>query len=362
MRCRLDGLTMTQATVRRRRSRARQHADLWMGMGPVDDLGLPARAGRRGARGSLLVEFGVGLPFLAPVAIVVGCAARPRPVGAAGNAHRLGRDVDRRPRQRGARLRRRPELRRFAAQRGRPGSRPASAWSWPGSSCSRQTPEEERAPRPEAATGRRVSSRPWPSSGAVLTRPPRRRRANHEAMAALVADLRRRQADGRRARRRAATSARSPAIASAASCRSASASTGCSTPGRRFLELSPLAADGLYDGDAPVGRDRHRDRPDRGDAVRRRRQRRDRQGRHVLPAHGEEAPARPGDRAREPAAVPLPRRQRRRLPAAPGRGLPGPRALRPDLLQPGPAVGRRRPPDRPRHGLAARPAGRTSRR
>ena len=39
--------------------------------------------------------------------------------------------------------------------------------------------------------------------------------------------------------------------------------------------------------------------------------------------------------APEPAAVHLPRRLRRRLPAAPGRGVPRPRALRPHLLQPG---------------------------
>ena len=37
----------------------------------------------------------------------------------------------------------------------------------------------------------------------------------------------------------------------------------------------------------------------------------------------------------EPAALHLPGRLRRRVPAAAGRGLPRPRALRPDLLQPG---------------------------
>jgi 3-methylcrotonyl-CoA carboxylase beta subunit len=41
----------------------------------------------------------------------------------------------------------------------------------------------------------------------------------------------------------------------------------------------------------------------------------------------------------EPAAVHLPRRLRRRLPARPGRGVPRPRALRPHLLQPGHDVG-----------------------
>ena len=34
--------------------------------------------------GVLLVEFGIGLPFLAALAIALGCAARPRPMGAAG--------------------------------------------------------------------------------------------------------------------------------------------------------------------------------------------------------------------------------------------------------------------------------------
>ena len=119
-------------------------------------------------------------------------------------------------------------------------------------------------------------------------------------------------------------------------------------PGSPFLELSPLAGDGMYDDAVPaagivtgVGRV---ERP----RVRRRRQRRDGQGRHLLPDHGEEAPACPGDRAREPAAVPLPRRLRRRVPADAGRGLPRPRPLRPDLLQPGEPVGarasRRSPP------------------
>ena len=67
-------------------------------------------------------------------------------------------------------------------------------------------------------------------------------------------------------------------------------------PGTPFLELSPLAAYGIYDGEAPgagiitgigrVARPRMRDRL----------QRRDREGRHLLPDDGEEAPARAGDR------------------------------------------------------------------
>ena len=71
-----------------------------------------------------------------------------------------------------------------------------------------------------------------------------------------------------------------------------------------------------------------------------RRQRRHGQGRHLLPDHRQEAPPRAAGRAREPPAVRLPGRFRRRVPAAAGRGLPRPRALRPDLLQPGADVGR----------------------
>ena len=79
-------------------------------------------------------------------------------------------------------------------------------------------------------------------------------------------------------------------------------------PGSAFLELSPLAATGLYDDDAPGAGIVTGDRPGRGHDLRRRRQRRDGQGRHLLPDDGQEAPPRPGDRAREPAAVHLPRR------------------------------------------------------
>ena len=68
-------------------------------------------------------------------------------------------------------------------------------------------------------------------------------------------------------------------------------------------------------------RHRHRHRPRVGPRSADRRQRRDGQGRHLLPDDGEEAPARAADRAREPAAVRLPRRLGRRVPAAAGRGL-----------------------------------------
>ena len=88
--------------------------------------------------------------------------------------------------------------------------------------------------------------------------------------------------------------------------------------------------------------------------MRDRRQRRHGQGRHLLPDDRQEAPPRAGDRAREPAAVPLPGRLGRRLPAAAGRGLPRPRALRPDLLQPGAAQLARHPADRAGDGLVHR--------
>ena len=125
-------------------------------------------------------------------------------------------------------------------------------------------------------------------------------------------------------------------------------------PGSAFLELNALAAWELYDGDAPSAGHRHGHRRRRGPPVRHRRQRRDGQGRLLLPADGEEAPARAGGRAPEPASVPLPRRLGRRVPAAPGRGLPRPRPLRAHLLQPGAPVGARDPADRLGHGLLHR--------
>ena len=133
-------------------------------------------------------------------------------------------------------------------------------------------------------------------------------------------------------------------------------------PGSPFLELSPLAADGMYGDEAPGAGRHHRRRPGVRPRVRRRRQRRDRQGRHLLPDDGEEAPARAGGGAAEPAAVRLPRRLRRRVPAEAGRGLPRPRALRPHLLQPGDDVRAGHRADRRRPRLAAPPAAPTSRR
>ena len=68
-------------------------------------------------------------------------------------------------------------------------------------------------------------------------------------------------------------------------------------PDTAFLELSALAAWDVYDGQAPGAGIVTGIGVDRGPRVRDRRQRRDRQGRHLLPADGQEAPARAGDRA-----------------------------------------------------------------
>lgn len=121
-------------------------------------------------------------------------------------------------------------------------------------------------------------------------------------------------------------------------------------PGSPFLELAPLAADGLYDGQAPaagviagIGRVSGRE--------------------CVIVAN--DATVKGGTyypmtvkkhlRAQEVALenrlLYLPRRLRGRLPPHAGRGLPRPRALRADLLQPGADVGRRHPADRGRPRL-----------
>ena len=76
-------------------------------------------------------------------------------------------------------------------------------------------------------------------------------------------------------------------------------------PGSPFLEIGQLAANGMYEDEVPgagmiagIGRVSGRADDDR-------RQRRDGEGRHLLPDDGQEAPARAGDRAREPAALRL---------------------------------------------------------
>ena len=122
-------------------------------------------------------------------------------------------------------------------------------------------------------------------------------------------------------------------------------------PGSAFLELGALAAWDVYEGQAPsagivtgIGVVEGQECVIvANDATVK--------GRHLLPAHGQEAPARPGGGRAERAALHLPRRLGRRVPAAPGRGLPRSRPFRPDLLQPGPDVRERHPADRLGHGL-----------
>ena len=152
----------------------------------------------------------------------------------------------------------------------------------------------------------------------------------------------------------AAASARASVTSRATSCCRATALPALIDPGSPFLELSQLAAYGLYDDEVPVGRHHHRHRPRLGARMRDRCQRRHGEGRHLFPDHGEEAPARAGDRAAEPAALHLSGRFRRRLPADAGRGLPRPRAFRPHLLQPGQSVGAGHSADRRGDGLMHR--------
>ena len=158
---------------------------------------------------------------------------------------------------------------------------------------------------------------------------------NHDAMAALVADLKAKVEEvelGGGAEPRAKHAARGKLLPR----ERVRALIDAGTP---FLEFSQLAAYGMYDDTIAsagiitgIGRVA-------GPGVRDRLQRRDGQGRHVLSADGEEASARAGDRAREQPAVHLPRRFGRRQPAEPGRGVSRPRAFRPHLLQPGDDVG-----------------------
>ena len=107
----------------------------------------------------------------------------------------------------------------------------------------------------------------------------------------------------------------------------------------------------------PGRRRHHGHRARRWPRVRRGGQRRDRQGRHLLPDDGQEAPAGAGGGAAQSAAVHLPRRLRRRLPAQAGRGLPRPGALRPHLLQPGHDERAWHPADRVRDGVVHRRRG-----
>ena len=175
-------------------------------------------------------------------------------------------------------------------------------------------------------------------------------RANAERMRALVAELAR--APRRSGARRAGARARAPRRA-----RQAAAARPRDEPARSRLAVSrTLAArrQRHVRRRHPWRRPHHRHRPRRRPRMHDRVQRLHHQGRHLLSDDGEEASARAGDRAREPAAVHLSRRFRRRQPAAPDRGVSRPRAFRPHLLQPGDAVGVRHPADRRGDGLVHR--------
>jgi hypothetical protein len=125
-------------------------------------------------------------------------------------------------------------------------------------------------------------------------------------------------------------------------------------PGSPFLELSPLAANGLYD-DAIHGAGTHyRHRPHRGPRMHGRVQRLHHQRRHLFPDDGEETPARSGNRARKPAALHLLGGQRRRQSSASDRSVSRPRAFRPHFLQPGHALVASHSADRRGDGLLHR--------
>ena len=166
-------------------------------------------------------------------------------------------------------------------------------------------------------------------------------------MRALVADLAAKRAEAAAGGpEQAARAPRRARQAAAARPRAAADRSGLAVPGA----VAAGGARPVHQGH-PRRRHHHRRGAHLGARVRDRVQRRHHQGRHLFPDDGEEAPARPGDRAREPAALHLSGRLRRRQPAAAHRGVSRPRALRPHLLQPGDAVLARHAADRLRDGL-----------
>ena len=125
-------------------------------------------------------------------------------------------------------------------------------------------------------------------------------------------------------------------------------------PGSGFLEFSALAAFDMYANGSPAAGMVTGIGIVEGQHCIDRRQRRDGQGRHLLPDDGKETSARARDRGAEPPAVHLSRRFRRRVLAASGRSLSGSRSLRPNLLQSGAHVGQTHRADRRRDGIVHR--------
>ena len=172
-------------------------------------------------------------------------------------------------------------------------------------------------------------------------------RANQAAMRALIAELDIAPRQGRRGR--PAAGARAPSRP-----RQAFAARTRDDAGRSRRAVPRTVAAGRrrhVRRRHPCRRHHHRHRPRGGPRMRHRLQRLHHQGRHLLSDDGEEASARAGDRAREPAALHLSGRFRRRQPAAPDRSVSRPRTFRPHLLQPGDAVGRGHSADRRGDGL-----------
>ena len=188
----------------------------------------------------------------------------------------------------------------------------------------------------------RAACRAPRNARASLTAWPRSKRSSNPRDADVRGESRRNARAGRRPSRegrddrdRAAATRPAPSIVGRGKLLPRERVRALLDPGSPFLELSQLAAFGMYDDNIAAARHHHRHRPRLRSRMRDRLQRRDGQGRHLLPDDREEARPRAGDRAREPAAVHLSRRLRRREPAEPDRRVPRPRPLRPHLLQPG---------------------------
>ena len=295
----------------------------------------------------------VGWAVLVGVAVVAVSTSQ---LALAG-ARPPGADRDRRRRHRQplvARRRRRGDDPRGRLPRRSACSRPRSVGRGPrGDLATAETAPvtvEQRPVRRSRRAGSQLTTAydraPWGESGRCCDRRSIRRRTTARRNRAAMAAARRRPpgADGDRGAR-----GQRGVAAAARRARQAAAPGPGRRPARSGLAV-PRAVGAGRRGDVrrrlPRRRDHHRHRPGGRPAVRDRGQRRHRQGRHVLPDHGEEAPARPGDRPGEPAAVHLPRRLRRGVPARAGPGVPRPGPLRADLLQPGDDVGDGHRPDR----------------